>query len=191
MLNDRTPVVPLGRKVKLEAAPAGKTPNLGIQAAQALLSEKSGFSDFEERVIEINRTSKKTKGGNRFSFTALLAVGDRNGKVGLGLGRASVVGEAIKKAVRRAKRKMFSFELTKDKTIVHAVRIKKGAVEIILRPSVVGTGVRAGGPLRPFLEVTGIQNITGRILGSNNKKANVYAVLEALINLKKASQRFR
>lgn len=148
------------------------------------------IKEFEERVIEINRTSKKTKGGNRFSFTALVAIGDRNGKLGIGLGRANEVSEAIKKAIRRAKKKTIKFELTgKSKTIAHTIDIKQGAVHLLLKPAPLGTGVRAGGPLRPLFEVCGLHNITGRILGSSNKKGNVYAALQALKTMKKSSEK--
>lgn len=150
-----------------------------------MLKEEKPVKEFEERVIEVNRTSKKTKGGNRFGFSALVVVGDRKGKIGIGLGRASEVGQAIRKGATRAQKRSFTFQLVGlAKTIAHPSKIKKGAVEIILRPAPEGTGVRAGGPLRPVLEAAGVENITGKILGSKNKKGNVYALIEGLKALK-------
>ncbi len=144
------------------------------------------IQEFEEKVVQINRTAKKTKGGNRLSFTALVVVGDKNGRVGAALGKAKEVTMAIQKASRKAKRKMIEVPLVGNeaRTIAHEIRIKQGAVKILLKPAPAGTGVLAGGPVRAVVEAAGIKNIVSKILGSNNKKGNVYATLEALRRLK-------
>ncbi|MBM4401970.1 MAG: 30S ribosomal protein S5 [Candidatus Cloacimonetes bacterium] len=146
--------------------------------------------EFEEKVVEINRTAKKTKGGNRLSFTALVVVGDKNGRVGAAVGKANDVTMAIQKASRKAKRKMLLVPLVGEaRTIPHEIRIKQKAVKILLKPAPSGTGVLAGGPIRAVVEAAGIENIVSKILGSKNKKGNVYATLEALKKLKKPKEK--
>lgn len=153
---------------------------------------EKGPSEFEERVIEINRTSKKTKGGNRFAFSALVVVGNRQGLLGIGLGKANVVSEAVKKAIRKAKLRLFSIELVgAGKTLAHPILLEKGAVKILLKPAPAGTGVRVGGPLRAIFEVAGVRNITGRLLGSRNKKGITYNTIEGLKSLKKSQMRIK
>jgi small subunit ribosomal protein S5 len=139
--------------------------------------------EFEEKIVQINRVSKKTKGGNKISFSALLIVGDKKGKVGVGLGKAPDVLSAIKKGVQKAKRNMLKVN-TKELTIPHEVYIKNGAAKILLKPAPAGTGVIAGGPVRMVVEATGIRNIVAKILGTKNKASNVYATIEALKQLK-------
>lgn len=150
------------------------------------------LEEFTERIIEVNRTAKKTKGGNRMAFSALVVVGDKKGRVGLALAKASEVALAIRKAIGKAKKNLMEFPLVGEaKTIPHAVELKKGAVRILLKPAPAGTGVRAGGPLRSPLEVAGVQNIVGKMLGTRNKKGNAYAVIEALGKLKKPEEKLR
>lgn len=142
-------------------------------------------AEFAEKIVEINRTSKKTKGGNRLSFSALVVVGNGNGRVGLGLGKAGEVRSAIEKAKRRAKKILVEVPLIGEaKTLSHPVYLKQKAVKILIKPAPAGTGIRAGGPMRAVLEVAGYKNVVGKILGSNNKKGNVYATLEALKRLR-------
>ena len=139
--------------------------------------------EFEEKVIQINRVSKKTKGGNKLGFTALVVVGDRKGKVGVALGKANDVLSAIKKGIRLAKKNFINVQL-KNRTIPHEIRVKFGAAKVLLKPAPMGTGVIAGGPVRAVVEAAGIQDIVSKILGSNNKISNVYATFYALKDLK-------
>jgi len=140
--------------------------------------------EFEEKVIQVNRVSKKTKGGNRISFSVLTVVGDKKGRVGIGLGKAPDVTSAIKKGFRRAKRYLVAIPM-KGKTITHEVRIKRGAAKLLLKPAPPGTGIIAGGPIRLIMEVAGVQNVVAKILGTRNKASNAYATIEALRRLKK------
>ena len=139
--------------------------------------------EFEEKVIQINRVSKKTRGGNKLGFTALVVVGDRKGKVGVALGKANDVLSAIKKGIRLAKKNFINVQL-KNRTIPHEIRVKFGAAKVLLKPAPMGTGVIAGGPVRAVVEAAGIQDIVSKILGSNNKISNVYATFYALKDLK-------
>jgi len=143
--------------------------------------------EFEENVVQVNRVSKKTKGGNRISFSVLTVVGDRKGKVGVGLGKAPDVVSGIKKSFRQARRKMIEVPL-KGTTIPHEVRIKQGAAKVLLKPAPLGTGVKAGGSVRVVVEAAGIKDIVSKIMGSNNKINNVYATLEALKRLRKINK---
>jgi small subunit ribosomal protein S5 len=139
--------------------------------------------ELEEKIAQINRVAKKTKGGNRISFSVLVVVGDKKGKVGVGLGKALDVNSAVKKGLNRAKNLCLKF-LLKGTTIPYEVRMKKGAAEILLKPAPPGTGIMAGGAVRMVVEAAGIRDIVSKILGSNNKASNVYATIEALKKLK-------
>jgi small subunit ribosomal protein S5 len=139
--------------------------------------------EFEEKVVQVNRVSKKTKGGNRISFSVLTVVGDKKGKVGVGLGRAPDVASAIRKGISQAKKKMVEVPM-RGTTIPHEIRIKHKAARILLKPAPPGTGVKAGGAVRVVVEAAGIKDIVSKILGSNNKINNVYATFEALKKLK-------
>lgn len=136
-------------------------------------------SGFSERVLEIRRVSRKTKGGNRISFTALVIVGDKAGKVGVGLGKAPDTSAAIQKASRLARRDMVTVPL-KDGTIPHRITQKYGAAQVLLKPAPEGSGVICGGAVRAVVEAAGVRNIVGKILGTNNKMSNVYATFYAL-----------
>jgi small subunit ribosomal protein S5 len=140
------------------------------------------FKEFEEKIAQINRVAKKTKGGNRISFSVLVVVGDKKGKVGVGLGKALDVSGAVKKGLARAKKKMITVSM-KGTTIPHEVWIKKGAAKILLKPAPPGTGIIAGGAVRMVVELAGIRDIVSKILGSNNKASNVYATMAALEKL--------
>jgi small subunit ribosomal protein S5 len=139
--------------------------------------------EFEETVVRVNRVSKKTKGGNRISFSVLTVVGDKKGKVGVGLGRAPDVASAIRKGLSLARKKMIVVPL-KGTTIPHEIRVKQGAAKVLLKPAPPGTGVKAGGSVRVVVEAAGIKDIVSKILGSNNRTNNVYATLTALKKLK-------
>jgi small subunit ribosomal protein S5 len=140
-------------------------------------------SEFEEKVVQVNRVSKKTKGGNKIGFSVLVVIGDKKGKVGVGLGGAPDVSSAVKKAVSYAKKHMIIVPM-KDRTIPHEVRIKRGAAIIMIKPAPPGTGVIAGGAVRAVVEAAGIRDIVSKILGSKNQASNVYATMEALKKLK-------
>lgn len=135
--------------------------------------------EFEETVVQINRISKKTKGGNQIRFSALLVVGDRKGKVGVGLSKAGDVRNAIRKAIEAAKRRMIIVPL-RGRTIPYSVTEKFSAAKILLKPAPPGSGIIAGGPMRVVLEAAGIRDAVGKILGTKNKISNVYATLKAL-----------
>lgn len=138
--------------------------------------------EFDEKVIQVNRVSKKTKGGNKMSFSALVVVGDKKGRVGIGLGKATDVSTAIRKAVTYAKKHLISVPIIRG-TIPHDVFIKHGAAKVILKPAPEGSGVIAGGAVRAVVESAGIRNISSKVLGTKNQASNVYATLEALKSL--------
>ena len=136
--------------------------------------------EFGEKVVRISRVTKKTKGGNNISFTALVVVGDRKGRVGIALGKAKDVMNAIKKGVRRGKKTLLQVPLVDNRTIPYDLSTKYGAAKIILKPAPAGTGVIAGGSVRSVLELAGIKDVVSKILGTNNQMSNVMATFEAL-----------
>lgn len=140
-------------------------------------------SEYYEKVVQVNRVSKKTKGGDKRSLSVLVVVGDRKGKVGVGLGKAADVQSAVRKATTYAKRHMIFVPLKEDRTILHEIHIKLGAARLLLKPAPKGTGVIAGGPVRVVVEAAGIHDVVSKILGTNNKASNVYATLQALREL--------
>lgn len=140
--------------------------------------------EFEEKVVQVNRVSKKTKGGNRISFSVLMVVGDKKGQVGVGLGRAPEVANAIRKGVNYAKKHLIRVPLART-TIPHEIKIKKGAALVLLKPAPAGSGVIAGGAVRAVVEAAGIKDIVSKVLGTKNQASNVYATLLALKRLKR------
>jgi small subunit ribosomal protein S5 len=139
-------------------------------------------SEFDEKVVQVNRVSKKTKGGNKIGFSVLVVVGDKKGKVGVGLGGAPDVASAIRKAVTYAKKHLITVPM-RGKTIPYEIRVKLGAARIMLKPAPPGTGVIAGGAVRAIAEAAGIRDIVSKILGSKNQASNVYATMDALTRL--------
>ena len=136
-------------------------------------------SEFDERVVQVSRVSKKTKGGNNIGFSVLMVVGDKKGRVGVGLGKAPDVVSSIQKGIKKAKKRLIQVPL-KGNTIPFALEHKFGAAKILLKPAPKGSGVIAGGPVRAVVEVAGIQDIVSKIQGSDNPASNVYATFRAL-----------
>jgi len=143
---------------------------------------------FVERLIKISRVSKVTKGGKKLSFRAIVVVGDENGKVGVGVAKADDVVNAFKKAKTDGRKNLITFPITKSLSIPHEVSGNFGACKIIMRPSIEGSGVIAGGAVRIVLEVAGVKNVIAKQLGSNNLLNNARAAINALQNLTTKSQ---
>lgn len=145
-------------------------------------NEELEVTSYEEQLIQVRRVAKVTKGGKRLKFRALVVVGDGAGKVGVGLGKASEVPDAIRKAVNRAKKDSIEIPL-KGTTIPHEVWGKWGAAKVFLKPAVPGTGIIAGGPVRAILQKAGVKDVLSKSFGSNNQVNVAFATMEALKNL--------
>lgn len=139
-------------------------------------------SEFSEKVVQVNRVAKKTSGGNRISFSVLVVVGNRQGQVGVGLGKALEVPVAVEKAFKFARKHLVTVPL-RGRTIPRETQIKLGAAKILLRPAPQGAGLMAGGPVRVVAELSGIADLSAKIMGTRNKASNVYATLAALKSL--------
>lgn len=153
----------------------------------AQIDSKESTGELIERVVHINRVSKVVKGGKRFSFAALVVVGDGQGRVGIGHGKAAEVPEAIRKAVERAKKRFIIVPLVEG-TIPHDSIGKYGAAKVILKAASKGTGVIAGGAVRAIVESAGVHNILTKCIGTNNPHNVVKATLNGLLSLRSARQ---
>lgn len=147
--------------------------------------DPESLSVLKDKVIHINRVAKVVKGGRRFSFSALVVVGDEDGHIGFGKGKAQEVPEAIRKAVEQAKRALVKVPI-KDGTIPHRIDGIYGASHVVMLPAQTGTGLIAGGPVRAIMEVAGIRNIVAKSLGSRNPFNTVRATVDGLTKLKDA-----
>lgn len=151
------------------------------------MHEYTGETEFDERIVQVNRVSKKTAGGNKIGFSVLVVVGDKKGRVGVGLGKAPAVRDAISKGSTYAKKHLISVPMV-ETTIPYDVYIKRGAAKVLLKPASKGTGVIAGGAVRAVVEAAGIRDILSKVLGTSNQASNVYATLEALKTFTPAEQ---
>lgn len=187
------------KQTTANAQPQKKAPVSGKQAKNSSQEKKSqGFGkkpapkaggnnkkdEFEQKILDIARVTRVMAGGKRMSFRACVAVGDRDGKIGVGLAKGADVAAAVSKAADRAKKDMVNVPIV-NYTIPHDIKYKFGAAEILFKPSKQGRGVIAGGIVRTILELAGIKNITSKILGTNNKVNNAKCTVEALRNLKR------
>lgn len=146
--------------------------------------DKERDKEFDQKLVDLARVTRVTKGGKRMTFRATVVLGDRRGRVGFGIDKASDVSRAIDKASRAAKKDMITVPMRRE-TIPHEVRAKFGSGVVMMKPAAAGSGVKAGGAMRIVLELSGIPNVTGKILGSNNKINVLYATFEALKQLRK------
>jgi small subunit ribosomal protein S5 len=162
----------------------------GGPGAEAAALELSKASELSEKVVFINRSAKVVKGGRRFSFSALVVAGDKHGRVGVGLGKAVEVSEAIRKGGDMAKQRMVSVSL-KESTIPHAVLCRHGGARVILRPASPGTGLIAGPTVRAVLESVGIKDVLSKSLGSDNPANVVKATIAGLLQLRSREEVYR
>ena len=143
--------------------------------------------ELKEKVVAINRVAKVVKGGRTFRFSAVVVVGDGNGHVGVGNGKASEVPDAIKKAIQEAKKNLVEVPIV-ETTVPHEFVGKFGSVKVLLKPAELGTGLITGGSVRPVLELAGYQNVRTKVIGTNNPRNVVYATLEGLKSMQTAEQ---
>lgn len=147
-------------------------------------NQKRQPREFEQKILELSRVTRVTKGGKRMSFRTALLIGDRKGRVGLGVAKGSDVAIAVEKAFRQAKKNLIEVQFVDD-TIAHEVRTKLGAAKVLLKPAPKGAGLKSGGAVRMVLELAGVPNAVSKILGTNNKINTAKATFHALKSLKK------
>ncbi len=149
------------------------------------MDDSARVKTFEEKVIQISRVSRTVKGGKRISFRALVIVGDKKGRVGVGLGKANEVASAIKKAVARGKKDIVTIKITESGSICREILMKNGSAEVLLRPAPEGTSIIAGGVVRAVAELSGIRNLVTKSLGTSNKINVAKTTLMGLIETSK------
>ncbi len=154
------------------------------------IEEESKGEEIEEKIVQIDRISRVVKGGRRLRFRAVVVVGDKSGKVGIGVAKGTEVPIAISKAALKAKKAIIPI-LIKDTTIPHEVYYEFAGAKVFLKPASEGTGIVAGGPVRAVVEAVGIKDILSKMLGSGNKVNNVYATFLALKSLRPIKEKFR
>lgn len=150
--------------------------------------QESTTPELQERVVFINRVAKTVKGGRRMQLSALVVVGDGNGRVGVGMGKSAEVPTAIKKGVEDAKKNMFTVPVTAEGSVPHEIMGEYGAGRVLIKPAVPGTGVLAGGPVRAIMELAGVQNVITKSLGTDNAMNIVKAAAEGLKNMESPVQ---
>lgn len=144
--------------------------------------------EFKEHIVQINRVSKKTKGGNKIGFSVLVVIGDKKGRVGVGLGKAADVASSIRKGIEVAKKHLLTVPIIND-TIPLPIFVKVGAARVMLKPAPRGSGVIAGGAVRSVVEAAGIRNISSKVMGTKNQASNVHATLIALAQIAERYER--
>jgi len=157
--------------------------NLRKRTNQSDKREEEEKGEFDNKVLDVARVTRVVAGGKRMRFRACVIVGNRNGKIGMGVRKGLDVADAVSKATRTAEKTMIAVALV-DGTIPHEIYQKFGAAKLILKPASRGTGIVAGGPIRAVLELAGVQNVTAKILGTNNKINNAQAAIRALASLR-------
>ena len=140
--------------------------------------------EFDQRVLDVARVTRVVKGGRRFRFRTAVAIGNKKGKVGLAIAKGSDVSDSVNKTINKAKKNMINVPITDKGTIPHQIQVKFKAAKVLLKPAAEGRGIIAGGVVRALADLAGIKNLTGKILGSNNKYNNAQAVMIALSSLK-------
>ena len=180
----------MDNKQRNQQGPRGPQGQYGQQGQRRPREFTPVQSEFDEQVVQVNRVSKKTKGGNKIGFSALTVVGDKKGKVGVGLGKAPDVSNAIRKGMSQAKRHMVTIPLVNG-TIPFRIDVKIGAARIMLKPAPPGSGIIAGGAVRSVVSAAGIENISSKMLGTENKISNIYATLEALKRISEQADKTR
>lgn len=156
----------------------GKKPRGGMRARRPRRGQREP-REFEQKILELSRVTRVTAGGKRMRFRTCLIIGDRNGRVGMGVAKGGDVAMSVEKAFRQAKKNLISVPM-KDGTFPHEVAVKYGAAKVLLKPAPQGTGLKSGGATRLVLELAGVPNAVSKILGTNNKINNAKATFEAL-----------